>query len=69
MGGGGEYAARLLLFLFSFPCSAEDKRDRPPCKVVFRVGNEYAECEKQQQQQDLLIATPGVEYGPEPGDE
>ena len=25
--------------------------DRPPCKVDFRVGNQYAECEKQQQQQ------------------
>ena len=25
--------------------------DRPPCKVVFRVGKQYAECEKQQQQQ------------------
>ena len=50
MGGGGEgYAARLFL-LFSFPCSADHKRDWPPFKVVFRVGNQYAECEKQQQQ-------------------
>ena len=47
MGGeGGGYAARLILF--SFPCSADHERDWPPCKVVFRVGNQYAECEKQQ---------------------
>ena len=47
MGGGWRgYAARLFL-LFSFPCSADHKRDWPPCKVVFRVGNQYAECEKQ----------------------
>ena len=46
-GGGGGYAARLFM-LFSFPCSADHKRDWPPCKVVFRVGNQYAECEKQQ---------------------
>ena len=39
------------LFCFSFPCSADHERDWPPCKVVFRVGNQYAECEKQQQQQ------------------
>ena len=49
MGGGGGYAARLFL-LFSFPCSADHERDWPPCKAVFRVGNQYAECEKQQQQ-------------------
>ena len=30
----GESAARLF-FLFFFPCSADDKRDWPPCKVVF----------------------------------
>ena len=35
--------------LFSSPCSADHERDWPPCKVVFRVGNQYAECEKQQQ--------------------
>ena len=34
--GGGGYAARLLLL--SLPCSADHKRDWPPCKVVFRVG-------------------------------
>ena len=33
-GGGRGYAARLFL-LFSFPCSADHERDRPPCKVVF----------------------------------
>ena len=38
-------------FFFSlFPCSADHKRNWPPCKVVFWVGNPYAECEKQQQQ-------------------
>ena len=25
------------------------KRDWPPCKVVFRVGNQNAKCDKQQQ--------------------
>ena len=50
MGGGGGYAARLFL-LFSFPCSADHERDWPPCKVVFSGCNQYAECEKQQQQQ------------------
>ena len=39
------------LLLFSFPCSADHEQDWAPCKVVFRVGNQYAECEKQQQQQ------------------
>ena len=29
------------------------ERDWPPCKVVFRVGNQNAECEKQQQKQNL----------------
>ena len=33
-GGGGEYAARLLL-LFSFPCSADHERDWPSRQVVF----------------------------------
>ena len=37
-------------FFFFFPCSADhEERDWPPCKVVFRVGNQCAECEKQQQ--------------------
>ena len=40
-GGGG------VLPDFSFPCSADHEWDWPPCKVVFRVGNQYAECEKQ----------------------
>ena len=43
MGVGGGYAARLFFLLFSFPCSADHERDWPPCKVVFRVGNQYAE--------------------------
>ena len=35
-----------LLILLSFRCSADHGRDWPPCKVViFRVGNQYAECE------------------------
>ena len=32
--GGGGGAARLSP-VFSFPCSADDERDWPPCKVVF----------------------------------
>ena len=40
-GGGG------VLPDFSFPCSADHEWDWPPYKVVFRVGNQYAECEKQ----------------------
>ena len=57
--GGGGYAARLFL-LFSFACSADHERDWPPCKVVFRVGNQYAECEKQQQQQQQQCSTSGT---------
>ena len=45
-GGGGA-----LPDFFFFSCSADHERDWPPCKVVFRVGNQCAECEKQQQQQ------------------
>ena len=41
MLGVERYAARLLLS--SFHCSADHERDWPPCKVVFRVGNQYAE--------------------------
>ena len=47
MGGGG-YAARLL-FCSLFPVQQTTSRIGHPCKVVFRVGNQYAECEKQQQ--------------------
>ena len=48
-GGGGGCAARLSL-LFPFLCSADHERDWPPCKVVFfRVANQCAECENQQQ--------------------
>ena len=35
-------------FFFFFASSADhEQRDWSPCKVVFRVGNQYAECEKQ----------------------
>ena len=44
---GGACAARVSL-LFSFSSSADLERDWRPCKVVFRVGNQYAECEKKQ---------------------
>ena len=40
------------------PCSADHERDWPPCEVVFcffRVGNQYAECEKQQQLQQTDV--------------
>ena len=30
------------------PCSTDHERERAPCKVFFRVGNQYAECKKQQ---------------------
>ena len=47
-GGGGAGAARLFLYSFFPPCSADHEREWPPCKVFFfRVGNQYAECEKQ----------------------
>ena len=49
-GGGGGYAARRFL-LFSFLCSADHERDWPPYKVAFRVGNQYAEYDKQHQEQ------------------
>ena len=52
-GGGGRYQT----FSFSFfPCSADHERNWPPCKVVFRVGNHYAGCKKQQQQQEGVDA-------------
>ena len=41
---GREGVARLSLLLY-FPCSADHERDWSPCKVVFRVGNQYAEDE------------------------
>ena len=38
-GGGGGGALPDILFLFSFPCSADSEPDWPPCnKVVFQVG-------------------------------
>ena len=45
-GGGGVLPD--FFFLFFFSCSNHE-RDWPPCKVVFRVDNQIAECEKQQQ--------------------
>ena len=46
--GGAGGALPDFFCLFSFPVSADYERDWPPCKVVFRVGNQYAEeCEKQ----------------------
>ena len=54
---GGEGAARLFIFIF-FPCSVDHERDWPLYKVpgsFFRAGNQPAECEKQQQQQQLLV--------------
>ena len=54
-GGGGGGALPDFFFFFFFPCSADHKRDWPPCKVVFfRVGNQCAECEKQQQQHTYI---------------
>ena len=37
-GGGGGCDAR-----FFFSCLADHERDWLPCKVVFRVGNQYTE--------------------------
>ena len=54
--GGWGVCCQTFFLLFSFPwCSANHERDWPPCKVVFRVGNQYAECEKEQQQQQQLM--------------
>ena len=46
-GGGGEGCAARLSLLVSFTLSVAHEQDWPPYKVVFRVGNQYAECEKQ----------------------
>ena len=45
-GGGGEGAARLSLFLF-FPVQQTTSGISHRVKYFFRVGNQYAECEKQ----------------------
>ena len=37
-GGGGR---RCQTFFFFFPCSADHKRDWPPCKVVFQGSSRY----------------------------
>ena len=48
-GGGGGLPDFLFFIFYFFPCSADHERDWPPCKVViFGIGNQYAECEKQQ---------------------
>ena len=50
-GGGRGGALPDFPFLLYFPCSADHERDWPPpykIKYFFRVGNQYAECEKQQ---------------------
>ena len=39
-----------LIFLLYFPCSADRERDWPPYKAVLSVGNQYAGCKKQQEQ-------------------
>ena len=54
MGEDGQTFSSLL----SFPCSADHERDRPPCKVLFRVSNQYAE--KQRQQQDEIFRRSAV---------
>ena len=45
-GGGGRGGGKLPDFIFSslFSPSADHERNWLPCKVVFRVGNQYAEC-------------------------
>ena len=49
-GGEGGQALPDFFFLFIFFFSADRKQDWPPCKkIVFRVGNQFVECEKQQQ--------------------
>ena len=45
--GGGD--ALILFIVFYFPSLADHEWDWSPCKIVFRVGNQYAECKKQQQ--------------------
>ena len=52
-GGAGGGGCRQTFFFF-FLWSADHERDWQPCKVVFRVGNQYAECEKHKQQQPEL---------------
>ena len=45
-GGGGGCAARLFIFLF-FPVQQTASGIGHRVKYFFRVGNQYAECEKQ----------------------
>ena len=45
-GGGGEGGDLPdFLSMFSSSCLAEHQRAWPPCKIVFWVGNQYAECD------------------------
>ena len=46
--GGGGKGRRCQIYLF--PCLIDQERNWPQSKLIFRVGNQYAECEKQQQQ-------------------
>ena len=41
--------------LLDYGTSKEHHRHGPPFKVLFRVDNQYAECEKQQRQQLLQL--------------
>ena len=41
-------------FCSLFPVQQTTSGIGHPCKVVFRVGNHYAECDKQRQQQTTL---------------
>ena len=43
-GGGG--AARFIILLFSL--FSRPRAGWPPCKVVFRVGNQHTECENEE---------------------
>ena len=55
-GGGGGGGMRCQTFSFSvfFPVQQTTSGIGHRVKYFFRVGNQYAECEKQQQQQQIL---------------
>ena len=46
-GGGGRCAAKLFLFCSLFPVQQTTSGIGHRVKKFFRVGNQYAECEKQ----------------------
>ena len=52
-GGGGGGAARL--FFFFFPVQQTTSGIGHRVKYFFRVGNQYAECEKQQQTATMMV--------------